>query len=192
MILIRQHCQIYMIMKNFKSLRIGTDCDGCIDDFWNPYVERFGHPKNDFEITKNCQQKLSRDREFWINLPVLHRMNFTPELYCTKRTSSKNYLRHWLERNNFPKSPIYQVFYQYGSKAPLIKGRVDVFVDDSIANFLDINKAGIPCLLMDNPSNKHLGPMLRIHSLQLEEIEDVYWLAKEFGIFDNFKQYYDC
>ena len=82
--------------------------------------------------------------------------------------------------------------YQHGSKAPLIKGRVDVFIDDSISNFLDMNKSGIPCLLMDNLSNKHLGPMLRIHSLQKEEIEDTYWLAKEFGIFDNFSQFYDC
>lgn len=171
-------------------LRIGSDADGCIDDFWNPYVERFGHPKNDFEITKNVQQKLSRDKEFWVNLPVLHRMNFIPTLFCTKRTSLKSYLKIWLENNSFPTAPIYQVLYQYGSKAPLIKGRVDVFIDDSISNFMDINKAGIPCLLMDNPSNKHLGPMLRIHSLQIEEIEDVYWLAKEFGIFDNFNKYY--
>jgi len=175
---------------NYKKLRVGSDADGCIDDFWNPYVERFGLPKNDFEITKNVQQKLSRDREFWINLPVLHRMNFTPTLFCTKRTSLKSYLRHWLEINNFPIAPIYQVLYQYGSKAPFIKGRVDVFIDDSVANFLDINRAGIPCLLMDNPSNEHLGPMLRIYSLDIDEILDTYYLAKELGIFKEFNNYY--
>ena len=177
-------------MKHYKKLRIGTDCDGCIDDFWNPYLARFGEPKNDFEITKNVQQKLSRDREFWTTLPVLHKPNFDVTLYCTKRTSLKSYLRQWLEDNNFPIAPIYQVLYQYGSKAPYIKGRVDVFVDDSISNFLDMNNSGVPCLLMDNPSNRHLGPMLRIHSLQKEEIEDVYYLAKEFGIFNNFNKYY--
>lgn len=171
-------------------LRIGSDADGCIDDFWNPYIKRFGYPKNDFEITKNVQQKLSRDKEFWINLPVLHRMNFIPTLFCTKRTSLKSYLRQWLEENDFPIAPIYQVLYQYGSKAPYIKGRVDVFVDDSVSNFLDMNKSGVPCLLMDNPSNRHLGPMLRIHSLQREEIEDVYWLALEMNIFKEFKLYY--
>lgn len=179
-------------MKKYNKLRIGSDADGCIDDFWNPYINRFGIPKNDFEITKNVQRKLSLDRDFWINLPILHRLNFTPTLYCTKRTSPKTYLRRWLEINDFPIAPIYQVFYQHGSKAPLIKGRIDLFIDDSIANFIDINKSGIPCLLMDNPSNRHLGPMLRIHTLDIEEIEDVYWTAMEFKIFDNFEQYYDC
>jgi len=178
-------------MKNYK-LRIGTDVDGCLDDFWNPYIKRFGIPKSDNEITKNVQRKLQYDREFWTTLPVLHRLNFTPKLYCTKRTSLKSYLRQWLEDNNMPIAPIYQVLYQHGNKAPFIKGRVDVFIDDSVSNFISINMAGIPCLLMDNPSNEHLGPMLRIHSMQIEEIEDVYWTAMEFGIFNDFKQYYDC
>lgn len=172
------------------KLRIGTDCDGCIDDFWNPYIAKFGYPKNEFEITKNVQRKLQYDKEFWTTLPVLHRMNFVPTLFCTKRTSLKSYLRQWLEENNFPLAPIYQVLYQKANKAPFIKGRVDVFIDDSIDNFLAINKSGIPCLLMDNPSNEHLGPMLRIHSLQYEEIEDVYYLAKELNIFNEFSKYY--
>ena len=175
-----------------NSLRIGSDCDGVIDDFWNPYVDKFGTPKSDFEITRNVQRKLIRDKQFWTTLPVLHRPNFDVTLYCTKRTSLKSYLRQWLEENDFPIAPIYQVIYQYANKAPYIKGRVDVFIDDSIDNFMSINKSGIPCLLMDNPSNQHLGPMLRIHSLNKDEIEDVYWIAREFGIFDNFRQYYDC
>lgn len=176
-------------MKNYE-LRIGCDADGVLDDFWNPYIKRFGQPKNDYEITKNVQQKLFRDKKFWTTLPVLHKPNFDVTLYCTKRTSLKSYLRQWLEENEFPLAPIYQVLYQYGSKAPLIKGRIDVFIDDSVANFLDLNRAGIPCLLMDNPSNKHLGPILRVHSLQKEEIEDVYYLAKGLNVFDEFDTYF--
>ena len=178
-------------MKNCKHLRIGTDCDGVIDDFWNPYIEKFGEPKSDFEITKNVQRKLQYDKEFWTNLPVLHRPNFDITLYCTKRTSLKSYLRQWLENNEFPVAPIYQVLYQKGDKAPYIKGKVDIFIDDSIDNFLSINQAGIPCLLMDNPSNQHFGPMLRIHSLDYDEILDAYNLALEMNIFKEFKLYYD-
>lgn len=177
-------------MKKYDRLRIGTDCDGCIDDFWNPYIERFGQPKSDTEITKNVHRKLINDKNFWINLPVIHKPNFDVILYCTKRTSSKTYLKQWLEINNFPIAPIYQVLYQKDNKARYIKGRVDVFVDDSIDNFISMNLAGVPCLLMDNPSNEHLGPMLRIHSLQYEEIEDVYYLAQELNIFKEFKMYY--
>ena len=117
-------------------------------------------------------------------------MEFIPTLFCTKITSLKSYLRQCIEENNFPLAPIYQVLYQKANKAPFIKGRIDVFIDDSIDNFLAINRSGIPCLLMDNPSNEHLGPMLRIHSLQYEEIEDVYYLAKELNIFNEFSKYY--
>lgn len=173
-----------------KKLRIGSDLDGVLDDFWNPYVKRFGQPKNDYEITKNCQQKLRKDRDFWINLPVLNRANFDIHLYCTKRTSSKEYAKYWLEMNGFNKAPIYQCIYQYGSKAPFIKGKVDLFIDDSPSNFIDLNSKGIPCLLMDNPSNQHLGPILRIYSMDIDEIEDVYYLAKSIGIFNDFKNYY--
>ena len=173
------------------KLNIGLDCDGVIDRFWEPYVNKFGYPKTQFEITKNVQRKLINDRNFWINLPVLHRPNFEPTLFCTKRTSSKRYLRTWLENNNFPIAPIYQVLYQYDNKARFVKGKIDVFVDDSIDNFISMNLAGVPCLLMDNPANIYLGPMLRIHSLDYAEIEDAYNLALEMDIFKDFKLYYE-
>ena len=48
-------------MMNYKRLRIGTDCDGCIDDFWNPYVKKFGYPKSDKEITRNVQRIRKED-----------------------------------------------------------------------------------------------------------------------------------
>ena len=174
----------------YSRLRIGSDCDGCIDDFWNPYINKFGNPKDDAEITRNVQRVLRKDRKFWTTLPVLHRMNFIPVLYCTKRTSSKSYLKEWIEENNFPSAPIYQMFYQYGNKADMIKGKVDVFIDDSIENFIQLNRSGIPCLLMNNQANEHLGPILRIHSLNREEIEEVYYLGLEFKIFENFSNYF--
>lgn len=174
-----------------KKLKIGTDCDGCIDDFWNPYISRFGQPKNDYEITRNCQQILRKDRDFWINLPVLHRCNFDVHLYCTKRTSSKEYLKKWLENNNFNKAPIYQCIYQYGSKAPLLKRTsIDVFIDDSPSNFLDLNRQGIPCLLMDSDFNKNLGEVLRIYSMDYDEIEEVFYLGQMLKIFKNFERYF--
>ena len=174
-----------------KRIKWGLDCDGVIDDFWNPYLKRFGQPKNDFEITKNVQKKLQYDKEFWTSLPVLHRPNFKPHLYCTKRTSLKSYLREWMEQNGFDIVPIYQVMYQRANKANFIKGRIDCFVDDSIDNFISMNLSGVPCLLMDNPANKHLGPMLRVYSLQEDELLDTYYLAKELNIFEEFSMYYE-
>ena len=174
-----------------KKLLVGSDLDDTLNVWWDEYIKLFGQPKNDYEITRNCHQKLRKDRNFWINLPVLHRPNFDIHLYCTKRTSSKEYARKWLEINGFNRAPIYQCWFQYGSKAPLIKGKCDVFIDDSPSNFIDLNSKGIPCLLMDGPHNRHLGPMLRIHSMDYEEIEEVYYLAQLTNVFKEFNLYYE-
>ena len=80
---------------------------------------------------------------------------------------------------------------QNGNKARYIKGRVDLFIDDSPHNFIQMNKCGVPTLLMDTPYNQDLGPMLRVYSLDYAEIEDAYYLALETGIFEDFKMFYD-
>lgn len=179
-------------MKRSK-LKIGSDIDQCIADWWDPYFKRFGAPKNDAQITWICNNILAKDREFWLNLPVMRRFEgFDPVLYCTKRSCLKIYTKDWLDNNEFPHKPVYQVYCQIDNKARYIKGRCDVFLDDSPTNFIQMNRSGVPCLLVDSPNNQYLGPMLRIHSLNYDEIEDVYNLAKEMNIFKEFKMYYDC
>ena len=168
-------------------MRIGLDLDGTVDDFWNPYLKRFGKPKKDSEITKNVYQILSKDRDFWLNLPVLRHIDFVPELYCTKRVNPKQWTRKWLVEHGFPNRPIYQMYYQHGNKATMIKGRVDVFIDDSISNFIKLNLSGVPCLLIDQPDNQSWGPIGRIYTLNKQEIIDAYNLFIDTGMFDNFK-----
>ena len=168
-------------------MRIGLDLDGTVDDFMNPYLERFGKPKKDTEITKNVQQILSKDRNFWLNLPVLRHIDFIPELYCTKRVNPKQWTRKWLIEHGFPNRPIYQMYYQHGNKANMIKGRVDVFIDDSISNFIKLNLSGVPCLLIDQPDNQDWGPIGRIFTLNKQEIIDAYNLFIDTGVFDNFR-----
>lgn len=156
-------------------LRIGLDIDDTICSFMGPYLDRFGEPKEDIEITWNVQRVLRKDRNFWLNLPVINRPNFIPTLYCTKRVHPKVWTRRFLETNNLPIVPIYQVYLQTASKVPKIKGRVDVFVDDSISNFIDMNLKGLPCLLIDSPYNRDKwGNIGRIYSLDIEEITDAY------------------
>lgn len=40
------------------DLRISLDIDGCICDFYSPYIRRFGVPKKDSEITKKCSKDI--------------------------------------------------------------------------------------------------------------------------------------
>lgn len=155
-------------------LKIGLDLDQTIDDFWGPYLEKFGPPKTDSEVTKNVARKLSKDRNFWLTLPVLRRPNFTPALYCTARVNNKAWTKKYLFDNDFPKAPVYQVPGYAARKSPRIKGRVDVFIDDSVRHFNEMNENGVPCLLMDSPDNKHIDTPLRVYSLDYAEIESVY------------------
>lgn len=169
------------------KLRIGLDLDDTVFSFMIPYKERFGDPKDNYEITRNVERVLKKDKEWWLNQPLLNRPNFEVALYCTKRVHNKEWTRKQLVLHNLPKAPVYQVYTQSKNKADLIKGRVDVFVDDSLSNFIAMNKVGLPCLLFDSPYNQEWGPIGRIYTLNREEIEETYWLFKD-TLFPYFRE----
>lgn len=155
-------------------LKIGLDLDDTIFAFMDPYIKKFGYPKSDYEITKNVARKLINDKNFWLNQPLIRRPDFEVTLYCTKRIHKKSWTKKQLELNNLPKAPVYQIYSQSRNKADLIKGRVDLFIDDSISNMIAMNKAGLPCLLIDSIENHHYDTPYRIYSLNYNEIERVY------------------
>lgn len=176
------------MIKN-TQIRIGLDLDDCIFEFMSPYLKKFGVPKNDYEITRNVQRILIQDKDFWLNQSVIHRPDFTPILYCTKRVHRKKWTKEQLIINNLPLAPIYQVYSQTLNKATRIKGRVDVFVDDSVSNMIAMNLSGLPCLLLDSPNNQDwIEPVGRVYSLDKEEIEEAYHLFKE-TMFPYFKEF---
>lgn len=156
-----------------QNIRIGLDIDDTLVDFWGEYLKKFGNPKDYYTITKHVYS-LKNDRNFWENLPKINDIDFIPELYCTKRINPKNYTRASLYKQGFPIRPIYQVYTQRGNKADIIKGRVDVFIDDSIFNFEQMNKSGILCLLIDSPNNQNYKTDLRIYDLKYDTILEKY------------------
>lgn len=173
-----------------NKLNVGLDVDEVLALWSTPFFERFT-PKNDADITRICNKILARDRNFWLNLPVIrYPEGFEPKLYCTKRSCLKSYTKDWLNKHGFPHKPVYQVLCQTDNKARYIKGRIDVFVDDSINNVIQMNMSGVPTLLMDTPYNQSFGPILRIYSLDYNEIEDAYYLALEEGVFKDFDKYF--
>ena len=103
-------------------------------------------------------------------------MNITGLKKMVSMCHSKNKVGfiNWLKENNIPLAPVYQMYYQKGDKSRIIKGRVDIFVDDSPSNFIQINKAGIPCLLMDSPYNQNFKTDLRITDLTYQNILNKY------------------
>lgn len=173
-------------------LEIGCDLDDTIFGFSKGYLNRFKKwPKYDWAITRNVTNILINERDFWINLPVIRRPNFEPKLYCSSRVNKKCWTKKAIEINDLPNSPLYQVPGYHIPKSKYIKGRIDVFIEDSPHQWKALNLAGIPCLLIDSPNNKELGPILKIYSLDYDEIEDAFNLASEMDIFKKFNLYYD-
>ena len=166
-------------------MRIGLDIDDCLADFWGAYCDYFDTAHNprmleDHIITRNVQRILKEDKSFWLGLKVKNRPNFIPELYCTKRVNNKEWTREWLKMNGFPERPIYQMYYQHGNKADMIKGRVDVFIDDSLSNVLKCHKSGVPALLLHTEHTKDF-PMFKVYSLNKDEIIDSYLFMKKYA-----------
>ena len=166
------------------------DLDGCLCDFYGPYLNRFGNPKSDTDITRNVQTVLSKDKDFWLNLPVINQLNFVPRQYTTARIIPKRWIKEYLDKELFPKAPVYQILGYGLSKYSKIKmGGCHLHIDDSLSVFKDLNKKGIPCLLLDSPENRSWDePVGRIYSLDRDEIEYAYYLFKE-TIFPYFNEF---
>lgn len=165
-------------------IRIGLDIDDVLADFWAGYCKYFDTDNNpkmleNSYITRNVERVLKKDRNFWVNLEVVDRPDFVPELYCTKRINNKAWSREFLIRNGFPNRPIYQSYSQFKNKADIIKGRVDIFIDDNFYNVLQCNKAGLPTLLYHTDKTED-NPMFKIYSLSKEEILDAYIFMKKY------------
>ena len=158
-------------------IRIALDLDDVLFDFNSAYNERFKKQKNYREnrtITRNVQ-KLRKDKKFWENLPKLREIiDFTPELYCTKRVSSKQYTKNALKKCGFPLKPIYQVLTQSANKANYIKGRADVLIDDSWFNVRQALSVNFPAILITTSDNEHIDCKYRIKDLAIHEITTIY------------------
>lgn len=167
-------------MNSCNPLRIALDLDDTIFDFWGAYRTLFPRKSDLVEhvITRNVVS-LRYNKKFWENLSLLERPNFEPYIYATKRINSKVYTRNCLAKYNLPIRPIYQMYYQRGNKADLIKGKCDVLIDDNISNVQMAIKSGLPALLIDRPHNKSRDLLFRIYSLDIDEIRFAYELELE-------------
>lgn len=156
-------------------IRIALDLDDTIFDFLGAYQEAFPGERNmiNSNIDKNVFS-LRKNKKFWETLPLLEMPNFEPCIYATKRINSKTYTRNCLSRYGLPIKPIYQIYYQQGNKANIIKGHCDVLVDDSVFNCYQALKVGFPAILITRPHNVHSDYPYRVNKLDIEEIMEVY------------------
>lgn len=160
-----------------NRLKIGLDLDQCVFDWQKSHEQKFHCSVENMTVEDiDFQVRLCKyDKNFWSNLDLLERPDFTPTLYATKRINPKSYTKACLKKHHLPLSPIYQVYDQKDNKAFYIKDKCDVLIDDSWFNVQQCLSVGFPALLISRPSNKHIQTKYRVEDLKYETISKKYY-----------------
>ena len=98
---------------------------------------------------------LQKDKDFWVNMPVIHTPNFEIDYYVTARSIPIEWTQEAIQKNNLPKAKIYTLPWNVSKIETLKNLKVDIMIDDKFQTFKECLNSGIFCYLMDAPHNKH-------------------------------------
>jgi uncharacterized HAD superfamily protein len=144
--------------------RIGLDIDEVLCNWVEAWCTKFNYkiPEVWFFSYKNKEhfKHLSESgelNEFYLNLePKIdpNTIPFEPHCYITSRSIPDEITKLWLQKNGFPAVPVISVGFGESKVNAAIESGVDLFVDDSYRNFVELNNAGICTYLYDCLHNK--------------------------------------
>jgi len=156
--------------------KITLDIDEVVCAWQAGYSERFGCPVDpkywDQSYTINGNLALLMDeKDFWVNLGVRYRPDFTPHAYVSSRSVPIAWTEEFLEKNGLPCRPVYHVPFGESKIEVLKKIGSEIHIDDSFRNFKECEENGITAFLLDAPHNQHhqVG-YRRIKDLQIRNI----------------------
>lgn len=156
--------------------KIVLDIDDVIADFIGGYKKKYNF-QNDIRQwyfsykTSDNLKDLAKDKDFWINLDVLHRPDFIPEAYVSSREIPVEWTMEFLEKNNLPCRPVYHVGYTESKVQKLKELDTTIFIDDKYSNVVDAIKNGITSFLMHNEHNTQFNVgNYRIYDLAVKNI----------------------
>lgn len=161
-----------------KLPKIGLDLDGVLADFtgaWQKVYPEISATPNSWYLDRKVSKRFTAMREegtlddFYLNIEPLIKpedLPFEPHCYITSRPVSKEISEQWLDNLGFPARTVYSVDIRQ-SKVEIAKSAgVELFIDDSFENFVELNNAGVLTYLYSAPWNsKHDVGHLRINSL---------------------------
>jgi len=166
------------IKRFVNNYKIGLDIDEVLADWVTAWMERFNikaQPESwyfDREIMARFEEMKKNGEldKFYLGLKPLIKpsdLPFEPHCYITSRPVSTEITQKWLDMHNFPAVPVYTVDLRK-SKAEVAKeAGINVFIDDSYSNFLNLNREGILTYLFDRKHNERFDVgHLRISSLK--------------------------
>ena len=145
----------------YKTIpKIGLDVDEVLADFVGQLMVYFPDLTerpvywND-PVLKDCFEKIKDEEEFWMSIkPKVDpkELPFEPAAYITARPVPSEVTQRWLDLHGFPRAKVITVA---GSKVDAVReSGIDVYVDDSYSNFVDLTRAGLTCFLMTATHNK--------------------------------------
>jgi hypothetical protein len=140
--------------------KIGLDIDEVLADFVGGMMQRFPQMDkrsvywNDPHIIDNFSV-IKDDHDFWLSLaPKIESLPFEPCCYITSRPIPTEITAQWLKLHGFPTAKIYTVGHNESKVAIAKESGLELFVDDRYENFVELNKSGVCCFLMDAPHNQ--------------------------------------
>lgn len=145
--------------------KIGLDIDEVLCDWVGDWTNTYGIERRptswyfDRALIERFEKMKEEGKldEFYLGLkPMLkpEDLPFEPHCYITSRPVSTEITEKWLDMHGFPTKPVFTTTKER-TKAVIAKEQgLDIFVDDGYHNFLELNKNGICCFLMDAPHNR--------------------------------------
>lgn len=152
--------------KKFLNVpKIGLDIDEVICDWIGAWRERFNikNVPNSWFFDRKIKERFEEMRvngeldNFYLNLKRKvdpENLPFVPHCYITSRPVSTETTIEWLDKNAFPTRPVYTVGVNQTKVEVAKEAGIEIFVDDSWDNFVDLNNNGITCYLFDTPHNR--------------------------------------
>lgn len=149
--------------------KIALDIDGVLAGLEEAYLGNNRTPATDWDDPRfKNEDFLSKiqDDTFMLSLPVIDSFNFPIVGYVTARGVDTSTTQQWLDKHLFPSKPIVTVGLNKSKVEAVKELGADIFVDDSIYNFIELNNAGVTCYLRTRPHNeKYNVGTLRISNL---------------------------
>lgn len=166
--------------KRFLNLpKIGIDIDGVLADFttaWNKIYPEISATPSSWYFDRKIDKRFNEMREnntldeFYLGIPALIKsedLPFEPHCYITSRPVPKEITEKWIDANGYPRRKVISLDIRQSKVQAAKDAGVEIFVDDSYDNFVELNKNGVFTYLYTAPWNTRydVGHM-RLNSLK--------------------------
>ena len=159
--------------------KIGLDVDGVIANWtgaWAKLYPDVSATPSSWYFDRNVGNRFTAMKEagtldsFYMSIePLLkaEELPFEPHCYITSRPVTKEITEQWLDLHKFPAKPVFSIDVRQ-SKVQLAKDSgIQIFVDDSFENFVELNNGGVFTYLYTQPWNiKYDVGHMRLNSLK--------------------------